>query len=169
MSCRVNFHANGFGVRLLNSSYNARRTRIASSFAKSLKNNVTFPSPPTHSPSDPVATILSLYASRPVPGPAGSGRSQTIPRWLLPATDNQIGKDQTGPDLNERSPHSSMSPNRPIVSSKSSLSSPITSTRPLTIRSWPEALNAWVSRRASRMPTIWNACSLVIVYARVWL
>ncbi len=26
---------NGFGVRLLNSSYNARRTRIASSFAKS--------------------------------------------------------------------------------------------------------------------------------------
>ena len=35
MSCRVNFHANGFGVRLLNSSYNANRTRIASSFAKS--------------------------------------------------------------------------------------------------------------------------------------
>ena len=35
MSCRVNLHANGFGVRLLNSSYNANRTRIASSFAKS--------------------------------------------------------------------------------------------------------------------------------------
>ncbi len=62
-----------------------------------------------------------------------------------------------------------MSPNRPIVSGKSDLSSPITSTRPLTIGSWPEALNAWVSRRASRMPTNWNACSLVIAYARVWL
>ena len=35
MSCRVNLHANGFGVRLLNSSYHAKRTRIASSFAKS--------------------------------------------------------------------------------------------------------------------------------------
>ncbi len=62
-----------------------------------------------------------------------------------------------------------MSPNRPIVSGKSNLSSPITSTRPLTIRSWPEALNAWVSRRASRMPTIWNAFSLVIAFTRVWL
>src|ERR1035438_5806205 len=35
MSCRVNFQANGRGVRLLNSSYNAKRTRTASSVAKS--------------------------------------------------------------------------------------------------------------------------------------
>ncbi len=42
-------------------------------------------------------------------------------------------------------------------------------TWPLTIGSRPEALNVWVSRRASRMPTIWNACSLVIASARVWL
>ena len=35
MSCRVNFHANGLGVRLLSSSYNAKRTRTASSVAKS--------------------------------------------------------------------------------------------------------------------------------------
>jgi hypothetical protein len=35
MSCRVNFQAKGRGDRLLNSSYNAKRTRTASSVAKS--------------------------------------------------------------------------------------------------------------------------------------
>src|SRR5271157_1615455 len=34
--------------------------------------------------------------------PAGSGRAQTVPRWLLPDTDSRISKDQTGPDLDER-------------------------------------------------------------------
>src|SRR5271157_2945703 len=34
-SCRVNFHANGLGVRLLSCSYNAKRRRTASKVAKS--------------------------------------------------------------------------------------------------------------------------------------
>jgi hypothetical protein len=32
----------------------------------------------------------------------GSGREQTLPRWLLPATDRPIAKDRTGPGLDER-------------------------------------------------------------------
>jgi len=36
------------------------------------------------------------------PGPAGSGRAQTLPRWLLPATKRRISKDRTGPDLDEQ-------------------------------------------------------------------
>ena len=46
----------------------------------------------------PLATILSSLATiscRP-PGPAGSGRAQTLPRWLLPATDCRIAKDRMG-------------------------------------------------------------------------
>src|SRR5271157_4729800 len=34
---------------------------------------------------------------RPPLGPAGSGRAQTLPRWLLPATDRPIAKNRTGP------------------------------------------------------------------------
>jgi len=51
----------------------------------------------------PLATVLSLHAEP--PRPAGSGRAQTFPRWLLPSTDRRIGKDRTGPDLDERSIH----------------------------------------------------------------
>src|SRR5208337_1151010 len=36
--------------------------------------------------------------------PAGSGRADP-PRWLLPSTDRRIGKDRSGPDLDERSVH----------------------------------------------------------------
>jgi len=62
----------------------------------------------------PLATVpvplFSLYAppvTRPTPHapPAGSGRAQTFPRWLLPSTDNRIVKDRTGPDLDERPVH----------------------------------------------------------------
>ena len=45
-----------------------------------------------------LATVLP-----PLAPPAGSGRAQTFPRWLLPVTDNRIGKERTGPDLDERS------------------------------------------------------------------
>ena len=37
--------------------------------------------------------------------PTGSGRAQTLPQWLLPDTDNRIGKERTGPDLDERPVH----------------------------------------------------------------
>ena len=52
-------------------------------------------------PSDSLAIIA--FAPRPTPHapPAGTGRAQTLPRWLLPATDSQIGKDRTGSDLDE--------------------------------------------------------------------
>jgi len=51
-----------------------------------------------------LTTILPSHTPRPTPGPAGSGRAQTLPRWLLPDTDSRIGKDRTGPDRDERSP-----------------------------------------------------------------
>ena len=49
------------------------------------------------------------------PVPAGSGRAQTLPRWLLPDTDSRFGKDRTGPDRDERSLSFSMAPNRAIL------------------------------------------------------
>ncbi len=62
----------------------------------------------------PLITILPSHAPRPTPGPAGSGRAQTLPRWLQPDTDSRIGKDRTGPDRDERSLSFSMAPNRAI-------------------------------------------------------
>ncbi len=44
-----------------------------------------------------LATVLPPHAPRPTPGPAGSDRSQTLPRWLLPATDRRIAKTERGP------------------------------------------------------------------------
>ena len=67
----------------------------------------------------PLITILPSHAPRPTPGPAGSGRAQTLPRWLLPDTDSRFGKDRTGPDLDERSLSFSMAPNRAIPTEKS--------------------------------------------------
>src|SRR5271165_3814101 len=78
------------------------------------------------------------------PGPAGSGREQTLPRWRLPATDRRIAKDRTGPDLDERPHYFIMSPIRAISSDKSIRFSPLAAARPLTIRSWPEGLNATI-------------------------
>ncbi len=57
--------------------------------------------PPT--PTWPLFCPLPSHAPRPTtPGPAGSGRAQTFPRWLLPHTDRRIDKDRTGPDLDDR-------------------------------------------------------------------
>src|SRR5271157_2790763 len=49
-------------------------------------------------PPDSLATVLPPSAS-----PAGSGRAQALPHWLLPSTDRRIGNDRTGPDLDDRS------------------------------------------------------------------
>ena len=54
-----------------------------------------------------------------------------------------------------------MSPNQAIPAEKSNRSSPLATTPPLTILSWPEALNASGSRRACRMAIRRNACSLL--------
>src|SRR5208283_2001843 len=55
----------------------------------------------------------------------------------------------------------SMSPNRATASGKSNFSSPLAAARPLTIRSWPEALNAKGSRRDGRMAISRHAYSLI--------
>src|SRR5271157_1849261 len=61
---------------------------------------------------------------------------------ILPLTNGRFVKEQTGPNLDER-PHSfSMSPNQGICSEKSIAFSPLAAARSLTIRSWPEALDA---------------------------
>ena len=48
------------------------------------------------------------------PGPAGAGRAQTLPRWLLPGTNRRNAKDRPGPDLDERPSSFSMSPDGQI-------------------------------------------------------
>src|SRR5271157_4324406 len=55
-----------------------------------------FSIPASSSASHSLATGHSSFAPAP---PAGSGRAQTLPRWLLPSTDTRIAKDRTGPDL----------------------------------------------------------------------
>src|SRR5208337_3606179 len=61
--------------------------------------------PPT--PTRPLFSRPMPHASRSTSHapPAESGRAQTLPRWLLPSTDIRIGKDRTGPDLDERTVH----------------------------------------------------------------
>src|SRR5208337_1985989 len=61
---------------------------------------------------------------------------------ILHLTNGRFVKEQTGPDLDERSHSFSMSPNQAICSEKSIVFSPLAAARSLTIRSWPEALDA---------------------------
>ena len=90
---------------------------------------------PLSTPSRP-----TLHAPRPMmSGPAVSSRPQTFPHWLLPSTDNRIGKDRTGPHLDERSPYFSMAPNRAIPAEKSIRSSPLAAAQPLTMLSRRQA------------------------------
>ena len=55
----------------------------------------------------------------------------------------------------------SISPNQAIPAEKSIRCSLLAAVGPLTILSWPEALNASHSKRASRMAIRRNACSLL--------
>jgi hypothetical protein len=59
----------------------------------------------------------------------------------------------------------SMSPNRAIPAGKSNFSSPLAAAQPLTILSWPEALNVTGSRRACRMAMSHNVCSLLLPHS----
>jgi len=105
------------------------------------------------------ATDLMVF---PAPGPAGSGRAQTLPRWLLHPTDCRIPRDRTGPDLDERPLYFSMSQNRAIVAEKSMRSSPLGAARLLTTHSWAEAPSATRSERACRMAISRNARRLLV-------
>jgi len=79
---------------------------------------------------------------------------------ILPVTNNRFVKEQTGLDLDDR-PHSfSMSPNQAICSNKSIYFSPLAA-RALTIRSWPEALDARDLSRACMMASSCDACPYV--------
>src|SRR5271166_1100385 len=93
----------------------------------------------------------SSLAPRPTPGPAGSSRAHTLPRWLLPHTDGRQpkGKDRTGPDLNERSLSFSMASNRAISTEKSIRFSSLAAVGPETIHSRPE-LNPAACRHLHR-------------------
>src|SRR5271157_5446248 len=69
----------------------------------------------------PLFSSPTLHAPRLMPHAptAGSGRARTLPRWLMHDTNHRIDKDRMGPDLDERHPSFSMSPNRAIAPEKS--------------------------------------------------
>ncbi len=50
----------------------------------------------TPSESVKAPSLATRHPSRRPLGPVGSGRAQTLPRWLLPATDCRIAKDRMG-------------------------------------------------------------------------
>ena len=81
---------------------------------------------------------------------------------ILPITNGRFVKEQTGPDLDERSHSFSMSPNQAICSEKSIVFSPLAAARSLTIRSWPEALDARDLSRACMMASSCDACPYVL-------
>src|SRR5271157_6007591 len=99
--------------------------------------------------------------------PAGSGRAQTLPRWLLPSTDRRIDKDRTGPDLDERSVHIQYVTEFQYVTKPGNFFGeinpflPACLRRSLTIRSGLEALKASGSRRACQRAISHNDYSLI--------
>ena len=73
---------------------------------------------------DSLATVLPPPAPHRPPGPAGSGPVQTLPRWLLPATDRPIAKNRTGPISTSGSSISVCHRTRRFLRAKSICSSP---------------------------------------------
>jgi hypothetical protein len=59
-------------------------------------NRQVLPNPHVGRPGFLLVIRWLLFSRRP-PGPAGSGRAQTLPHWLLPDTDSRFGKDPRGP------------------------------------------------------------------------
>src|SRR5271157_4165248 len=105
-------------------------------------------------------------SSRPTPhAPRRQGqRGQVVRRpsptgyCLTPTADlSKIGR---GPISTNGPSILSMSPNQAIPAEKSIRCSLLAAVGPLTILSWPEALNASRSKRACRMAIRRNACSL---------
>ena len=99
--------------------------------------------------------------STPHAGTSGFRSCADLPRWLLPDTDSRIVKDRTGPDLDERplyiqyvtEPGDSCGKINPFL--------PARRRSPLTILSWPEALNAKRLQAACLKHISRNACSLM--------
>src|SRR5208337_2553513 len=90
-----------------------------------------------------MTSILTPYATRATYLRDQRGQAARRPsRWLLHATNRRIGKDRTGPDLDEHSLSFSMAPNQAIPTEKSIRFSSLAAVGPETILSRPEALNA---------------------------
>jgi len=87
----------------------------------------------------PLATILSPLAAHHYPPPsarpAGSGRPQTLPRWLLLDTDDVLPKTERGPISTSDPSRFSMSPTQAIRADKSNRFYKFTARLPLTILS----------------------------------
>src|SRR5271157_196780 len=107
-----------------------------------------------------LTAILPSHAPHPTPVPAGSGRAQTLLHWLLSDTDRQLSKTERGPISTNCPSILSISPNQAIPAEKSIRCSLLAAVGPLTILSWPEALNASRSKRAPEAIRR-NACSLL--------
>ena len=90
------------------------------------------------------------------------------PHWLLPDTDRRFVKDRTGPNLDERSLYIQYVTEPGDSFGKSIRFSPLAAARPLTIRSWPEALNASGSRGACRMAISRNGRPLFVCPPCPW-
>ena len=104
-----------------------------------------------------LATVLPSHAPRQT---SGIRSSQTLPRWLPPATDSQIGKNRPGPDLDERPLHSVCHRTDTSIG-QIRLFPSVVAVHLLTAPWWPEALNASGFRRACPMAISHNARSLI--------
>jgi len=111
-------------------------------------------------PGWPPTSTWPLF-SRPTPYQRGQVVRRPSPTGYLPDTANRIGKDRTGPDLDERSVHIQYVTEPGNLFGQINLFSPLTAARPLTIRSWPEALNAGGFSSACMMASNWDACPCV--------
>ena len=99
----------------------------------------------------PLSSRSTLHAPRHPPlGPAGSGHAQTLPRWLLPATDRRITNRPNGTRSRRAALYFSMSPNQAISAENSISSPPTRPAQPLTILSRPEAPDSSGFRRDCR-------------------
>ena len=110
----------------------------------------------------PLATILSLP-----PHQRGQVVRRLFPAGYCHLPTTELAKTERGPISTSGASIFSMSlifsmlPNQAIPSDKSIPFSPLATARPLTIRLWPEALNARGSGRARRMAIGRSACALV--------
>ena len=104
------------------------------------------------SPPSPSLRIHRPLSSRPtLHAPRRHQRGQAVrrpSRWFLHATDRRIGKNRTGPDLDEHPSISLCHRNRRFLQTKSIRFFPLAAAQPLAILSRPEALKAISSRRA---------------------
>ena len=119
------------------------------------------PRPTPHAPRPTPHAPRSTLHAPPSAGTSGVRSCADPPHWLLPDTDRQLSKTERGPISTNDPSILSISPNQAIPAEKSIRCSLLAAIGPLTILSWPEALNASRSRRACRMAIRRNACSLL--------